>query len=200
MSRVRNLGSENSSGVRYDFDLTTGCSPAGYDLSHYFNSLPSEAHAFIRFYIKNTDFPLAVSNDSIEIGMSDKNFMLDISNKIVEFCKTLSNPEEFISVCLVQVEQQDFEYFMVSESSSGTSRTVRDTEAYEGRPLGFIFKGKEVALHFIKEDMSVDTDKLYLVNPKFAFIIKTTILKLIKYGYKNRTKIANSSGKEFRFF
>ena len=200
MSKVRNLGSGNSSGIRYEFDLITGYSPAGYDLETYFDSLPPAAHIFIPFYIKNTDFPLTINSGNIEIGMSDKNFMLDISNKLVEFCKTLSNPEEFIRICLVQVEEQGSNYLIVADSSRSMSRTVRDTDEYEGRSLGFNFKGKEVTLHFIKEDMSVDPDKLYLVNPKFAFIIKTTILKLIKYGYKNRDKITNSSGKEFRFF
>lgn len=200
MSKVWNLGSGESSGIKYEFDLTTGYSPAGYDLATYFESLPPAADAFIPFYIKNTDFPLTINSGNIEIGMSDKNFMLDISNKLVEFCKTLSNPEEFIRVCLVQVEQHGFHYIVVADSSRNRNRTVRNTDEYEGRSLGFSFKGKEVTLHFIKEDMSVNTDKLYLVNPKFAFIIKTAILKLIKYGYKNRAEITNSSGKEFRFF
>lgn len=158
-----------------------------YD-KEWFNTLLS---GFMSYYCKNGHLSFGFINGKYAPGMPAYNFLIDISNTFIEWFNQRPYQDEveilFRNKILVYAHVEGGKFYQC------TSTNKYGLSMYEGRSMGFSFKGREVSLH-IFEDQNEQVETTLLLSYKIAMYILHTILNIINYHYKNEQHSTVSEG------
>lgn len=141
------------------------------------------AYAFAKYYLKNGHLKLGFSENMFTLGMSKKDFLLDISNSAIDYINNYGsfNREDvqdlFDSKVLISCVMSNGKFYQYANNIRG------DVDSYQGKFM-CKFKGRDINIR-IYDDGDSAPQTVTILSPAKAFCILYNILKIINYRYRN---------------
>lgn len=137
---------------------------------------------FVKYYLKNGHLSFSYKDRYFCPGMPYFDFMIDISNAFIEWFNKTGDEEKrqllFNKKVLKSVLVMNGLFYHYSNSDN------INIEYYEGRSLGFTFKGELVHLH-VDRRVEQEAQLTTILDHNTAMQILNCILRIINFHYKN---------------
>lgn len=147
---------------------------------------------FMLYYLEKGHLKINYRRGKFVLGMSNFDFMLDISNAFIEFFN--ANPaygEKTKSLLMGAGDVK--EYYRMNNKLyirvKKPSNLQNEISNYEGRFVCY-FKGKPQHLKIINEEKEAFQNPILLFSVGFSFWILNQILRIINYNYGNKEECA----------
>jgi hypothetical protein len=131
---------------------------------------------FILYYIEHGHMIISYA-EGFKCGMTNYDFLLDISDCFIEFCNDKIKKGEVAGSELFDTFIQTArikDYALYGRGNTSRIRNAGDRHL-------FTFKGNDIKLKIIHD--SEDTGLIYIMNITLANTVKDTIINIINYRY-----------------